>query len=81
MDGNWAGLKPKRRSLEAGANAVLPGAACPGASTQDREQAARDSVRALMLIRAYRTRGHLAGSAIWIRWASNARRSPELDPA
>jgi 2-oxoglutarate dehydrogenase E1 component len=52
LDGDWGGLSDK---FETVARARLP-----GASTQDVQQAARDSVRALMMIRAYRTRGHLA---------------------
>ncbi|MDX2233181.1 MAG: 2-oxoglutarate dehydrogenase E1 component [Hyphomonadaceae bacterium] len=60
LDGNWAALEPKlAKKIEVRANAELP----PGAATPTKaviEQAARDSVKALMLIRAYRTRGHLA---------------------
>jgi len=54
LDGNWAeiekvvGEKIKGKS-EAGK---------PGASMADVQQATRDSVRALMMIRAYRMRGH-----------------------
>ncbi|MBL8530614.1 MAG: 2-oxoglutarate dehydrogenase E1 component [Hyphomonadaceae bacterium] len=52
----------------------------PGASTQDVQLAARDSVRALMMIRAYRTRGHLAANLdpLGIELRPHA---PELDPA
>jgi 2-oxoglutarate dehydrogenase E1 component len=72
MDGNWAGLAEKleRKVRERS----------PTASGQDVQQAARDSVRALMLIRAYRTRGHLAATldplGIEVRPPA-----PELDPA
>jgi 2-oxoglutarate dehydrogenase E1 component len=56
MDGNWAALEPKiAKKIEKRAEAA--GAPAPQAQI---ERAARDSVRALMLIRAYRTRGHLA---------------------
>jgi 2-oxoglutarate dehydrogenase E1 component len=60
LDGNWGALEPRlAQKIEVRANVDLP----PGAPAPARaqiEQAARDSVKALMLIRAYRTRGHLA---------------------
>ncbi|MBC7770076.1 MAG: 2-oxoglutarate dehydrogenase E1 component [Phycisphaerales bacterium] len=72
LDGNWAGLADKLEKKVA--------ARLPGASTQDVQQAARDSVRALMMIRAYRTRGHLNANldplGIEVRPPA-----PELDPA
>jgi 2-oxoglutarate dehydrogenase E1 component len=72
LDGGWAGLTDK---LERGVKQRLP-----SASAQDVQSAARDSVRALMLIRAYRTRGHLAANldplGIEVRPPA-----PELDPA
>ncbi|MES1197397.1 MAG: 2-oxoglutarate dehydrogenase E1 component [Pseudomonadota bacterium] len=52
LDGNWAGLADK---LETKVKERLP-----KASIIDVQTAARDSVRALMMIRAYRTRGHLS---------------------
>jgi 2-oxoglutarate dehydrogenase E1 component len=59
LDGNWAALEPRiARKIEArAAVATTPGAAPP--SRDQIESAARDSVRALMLIRSYRSRGHL----------------------
>lgn len=72
LDGNWAGLQEK---LERKAAERLP-----GASTQDVQSAARDSVRALMMIRAYRTRGHLAANLDPL--GIEVREPPaELDPA
>ncbi len=72
MDGNWAGLADK---LERKVKALAP-----QASAQDVQQAARDSVRALMMIRAYRTRGHLAATLDPL--GIEAREPPaELDPA
>lgn len=72
MDGNWGGLADKLEKKVA--------ARLPGASAQDVQQAARDSVRALMMIRAYRTRGHLNANldplGIEVRPPA-----PELDPA
>jgi 2-oxoglutarate dehydrogenase E1 component len=72
LDGNWAGLAAKLEQKVA--------ARLPGASTQDVQQAARDSVRALMMIRAYRTRGHLNATLdpLGIEQRPDA---PELDPA
>jgi len=71
LDGNWAGLADK---LERKVKARLP-----QASLQDVQSAARDSVRALMMIRAYRTRGHLAANLDPL--GIEARQAPdELDP-
>ncbi|MEM6535380.1 MAG: 2-oxoglutarate dehydrogenase E1 component [Pseudomonadota bacterium] len=51
FDGNWTLLEPElERKVKA---------AQPQASDQDVAQAVRDSIRAQMLIRAYRMRGHL----------------------
>jgi 2-oxoglutarate dehydrogenase E1 component len=72
MDGGWAGLTAR---LEERVQARLP-----GASAQDVQSAARDSVRALMMIRAYRTRGHFAANLDPL--GIEAREPPaELDPA
>jgi 2-oxoglutarate dehydrogenase E1 component len=62
FDGDWDALKPKlEKKIEARetrpAVSGAAGAAPPKAIIED---AARESVRALMMIRAYRTRGHLA---------------------
>ena len=77
-DGNWAGLAAKLEQQVA--------ARLPGASTQDVQSAARDSVRALMMIRAYRTRGHLAanldplGIEVAPAGARTRSRKPRLRP-
>ncbi len=72
MDGDWAGLSEKMERRVA--------ARLPAASGQDVQQAARDSVRALMMIRAYRTRGHLAATLDPL--GIEVRPQPaELDPA
>src|SRR5262249_17182928 len=52
LDGNWQGLQAK---IESKTRERLP-----EASIADVQAAARDSIRALMMIRGYRTRGHLA---------------------
>jgi len=72
MDGNWGGLSERIERKVA--------ARLPGASTQDVQLAARDSVRALMMIRAYRTRGHLAANLDPLSIEARPP-SPELDPA
>ena len=72
LDGNWGALATK---LERQVAARLP-----GASTQDVQSAARDSVRALMMIRAYRTRGHLAANLDPLGLEVRPP-APELDPS
>jgi len=72
LDGNWAALTDTfERKLQA---------RLPKASIKDVQAAARDSVRALMMIRAYRTRGHLAANLdpLGLR---ETDAHPELDPA
>lgn len=55
LDGNWADVeKAIGDKLKGKADAAKP-----GASVADIHQATRDSVRALMMIRAFRMRGHL----------------------
>jgi 2-oxoglutarate dehydrogenase E1 component len=72
LDGNWAGLQ---ESLERKVAARLP-----NAPAQDVQSAARDSLRALMMIRAYRTRGHLAAKLDPL--GIEVRHPPaELDPS
>ncbi len=54
LDGNWGGVE-KTVGEKIAAKAQVKGA---GISVAEPHQATRDSVRALMLIRAYRMRGH-----------------------
>ena len=84
LDGNWAAyektLAPK---IEARAKAAAPVAAVPAAPTVSPEEikkATMDSVRALMMIRAYRMRGHLAANLDPLR-QKEPKAQPELDPA
>ncbi len=72
LDGNWAALTD---TFEKKLQTRLP-----KASIQDVQSAARDSVRALMMIRAYRTRGHLAANLDPLGLSEPAAH-PELDPA
>jgi 2-oxoglutarate dehydrogenase E1 component len=72
LDGDWAALSGK---VEAKVRERLP-----KASIVDVQSAARDSVRALMMIRAYRARGHLIANLDPL--GIETRETPaELDPA
>jgi 2-oxoglutarate dehydrogenase E1 component len=55
-----AGLDPTRMAIEKVAGKAKEIAATAGKSDADIRQAAQDSIRAMMLIRTYRVRGHLA---------------------
>ena len=60
-----AALDPTQMTVEAKPDKKRPDAAVPPAPANgaaDIEQAARDSIRAMMLIRTYRVRGHLAAN-------------------
>ncbi|MEL7027040.1 MAG: 2-oxoglutarate dehydrogenase E1 component [Pseudomonadota bacterium] len=74
LDGQWA--EPEKQVEKIRAKAAEKGAAI---SDEQARQAVLDSLRALMLIRAYRIRGHLAADLdpLGMRDASN---HPELDP-
>ena len=54
------GLDPTQATIEKFAAAVKEKAAAAGASPDEIRRAAEDSIRAMMLIRTYRVRGHLA---------------------
>ncbi len=72
FDGNWALLEPKLESKLK--------AAAPAASDVDIGLAVKDSVRALMLIRAFRMRGHLHAQLDPLGLEDNADQ-PELEPS
>src|SRR4051794_34103996 len=55
-----AGLDPTLQALAPVAEKAKQAAAASGKSAAEVEQAAKDSIRAMMLIRTYRVRGHLA---------------------
>jgi 2-oxoglutarate dehydrogenase E1 component len=78
LDGDWgaveAGLKTK---IESKAKAA---GASPAAGSADTHQQVRDSIRALMMIRAYRIRGHLAAHLDPLS-LEQREVQPELDPA
>ena len=82
---SWA---PRDRSVEISRNgqdddiatAEAPGeAARPRTTSRDRQKAARDSLRAMMLIRAYRVRGHLEANLDPLGLKPRAKHA-ELDP-
>ena len=54
------GLDPTQATIEKVKQAVAERAAAAGASPDEVRRAADDSIRAMMLIRTYRVRGHLA---------------------
>jgi 2-oxoglutarate dehydrogenase E1 component len=60
LDDLNAGLDPTRMTVEKVAAKVKESAAGVGKSDAEIKQAADDSIRAMMLIRTYRVRGHLA---------------------
>lgn len=76
MDGNWIEVekkvseKVKEKAQKAGVEF----------SASEVQQATRDSVKALMMIRAYRMRGHLHADLDPLH-LTPPREAPELDPA
>ncbi|MCK7472852.1 MAG: hypothetical protein MZV49_03610 [Rhodopseudomonas palustris] len=77
LDGDW------RRRRAPSVDQIAPRREAAGAPAPTDVHAAptRDSVRALMMIRAYRMRGHLARRARSARPARRAKHHEELDPA
>ena len=76
LDGNWPVVE-KVVSAKIEAKAAAQGSA---PSADDVRKATMDSVRALMMIRAYRMRGHLAADLDPLK-LSKENSHPELDPA
>ncbi|MBB5517363.1 2-oxoglutarate dehydrogenase E1 component [Amphiplicatus metriothermophilus] len=72
LDGDWAQTEQQLHAKIARRQ--------PAASAEEVRQATRDSLRALMLIRAYRIRGHLIADLDPLR-LSKPEVHPELDPA
>jgi 2-oxoglutarate dehydrogenase E1 component len=62
LDDLNAGLDPTSMTIEAVAAKAKHAATADGKSPADVQQAADDSIRAMMLIRTYRVRGHLAAN-------------------
>ncbi len=82
LDGNWPAVEQRitQKLVEKKNGEAKSADGAKAASAADVHEAARDSIRALMMIRAYRTRGHYAANldplGIEVREAP-----PELDPA
>ncbi|MEO1029156.1 MAG: 2-oxoglutarate dehydrogenase E1 component, partial [Pseudomonadota bacterium] len=72
FDGNWAIVEPVLEKKIKGQ--------APGASDAEVAQAVKDSIRALMMIRAYRIRGHLAANLDPLG-LENQEDHPELAPS
>ena len=76
LDGNWGEIAVK---TEKAVTKKAQAAGVPAASAADVVQATQDSIRAIMMIRAYRMRGHLHADLdplkLQVREAA-----PELDP-
>jgi 2-oxoglutarate dehydrogenase E1 component len=73
FDGNWPAAEEARLALAVEARR-------PELAAESVREAARDSLRALMMIRAYRTRGHLAAQLDPLGLDQRPAQ-PELDPA
>src|SRR5690606_9249083 len=77
LDGNWGDIAIKTEKVMA---KKAEAAGVPAASAADVIQAARDSIRAIMMIRAYRMRGHLHADLDPLKLKADEP-APELDPA
>jgi 2-oxoglutarate dehydrogenase E1 component len=80
LDGNWGEVSRIEVRTEAAVRAKAEMAGAPAPSASDIHQATRDSVRAIMMIRAYRTRGHLHADLDPLKLKADEP-APELDPA
>ncbi len=79
IDGLWPAVEAKLGSKIAERAAPAPAAAAP--STDAVRAATLDSVRAIMMIRAYRMRGHLKANLDPLGIATTPGDASELDPA
>jgi 2-oxoglutarate dehydrogenase E1 component len=81
LTGEWAAPPPAKEAKAAGAK-IAAKAAETGVQLTDEQiqRAVLDSIRALMIIRAYRIRGHLAADLDPLGMAERGNQ-PELDPA
>ncbi len=79
LDGQWGDLGDKVRETAAGKIAVKAREAGAEVSGEQIKRAVLDSIRALMIIRAYRIRGHLVADLDPLGMHGNAPH-PELDP-
>ncbi len=87
LDGNWAEVekhvtdKLKGKAAKGELGGELKGAAGATLTQEELTQAARDSVRAIMMIRAYRMRGHLHANLDPLGLAEKPNDYNELEPA
>src|SRR5688572_11500155 len=79
LDGNWGEASRIAVKAKDSVVAEAKAAGAPAPTPADVEQAARDSVRAIMMIRAYRMRGHLHAELDPLRLKPEEP-APELDP-
>ena len=80
LDGDWAKIEPAIKSkLEKKGKAASEGAPASGATQEQINQQVQDSIKALMMIRAYRIRGHLAANLDPLG-IEKPKEHPELDP-
>ncbi|OPB30355.1 2-oxoglutarate dehydrogenase E1 component [Bartonella sp. WD12.1] len=77
LDGDWSALE-KHLGDKLKAKAAVQKGAAP--SKQDIVQATRDSIQALMMIRAYRTHGHLRARLDPLQLAEKSEDYKELSP-
>lgn len=75
LDGDWSLLETKIEKKIATKKEAAPG------SNVDVLKAARDSIKAIMMIRAFRARGHLAANLDPLGLNDFREPQPELDPA
>jgi len=81
LTGEWAAPPPAKEAKAAGAKIAAKAAEQGVTLTEDQiQRAVLDSIRALMIIRAYRIRGHLAADLDPLGIAPKGSH-PELDPA
>jgi len=76
LDGNWGEIAVK---TEKALNRKAATEGKPAASAEDVLRATRDSIRAIMMIRAYRMRGHLHADLDPLKLKAEEP-APELDP-
>ncbi|MFN5997940.1 MAG: 2-oxoglutarate dehydrogenase E1 component [Paracoccaceae bacterium] len=81
LTGEWAAPPPAKEAKAAGAKIAAKAAEAGVPLTDEQiQRAVLDSIRALMIIRAYRIRGHLAADLDPLGMAEKGSH-PELDPA
>jgi 2-oxoglutarate dehydrogenase E1 component len=76
LDGNWGEIQVK---VEKAVKEKAKAEAAPAPTPVDVLQATRDSIRAIMMIRAYRMRGHLHADLDPLKMKQDEP-APELDP-